>query len=234
MKKLLVATVVATALVVVQAHAVRAQTALRAPDQQFMTEAARAGIAEVELGRLATQRAASEAVRGFAQRMVTDHGAGNQELTQLALSKGMTLPQEMGLAHRATMDRLATMSGPAFDQAYMAEMMRAHQQAAALFTRETREGQDAQVRGWAMQKLPSVQEHQRLAYDIHSQVAQVPVPRTPVVAAPAPVVVVPEPVMPAASPATTTVITTTVVTPPPFCGGAYLAGVGTNFGGCPR
>jgi len=226
MKRLLGATVVALALVVVQAVIAGAQT-LPAPDQQFMIEAARGGIAEVELGRLATQRAANDAVRGFAQRMVTDHGGGNQELMQLAQSKGVTLPQEMGPAQRATMDRLATMSGPAFDQAYMDEMMKAHQQNIALFTRETREGQDADVRAWANKKLVSIQEHLRLAYDVHSRVARAP-------AAPAVVAVPPPPPIPAASPATVTTITTTVVPAPPFCGGAYLPGVGTSFGSCPR
>jgi putative membrane protein len=225
MKRLLVATVVATALVVVQAHTAPAQVSLPAPDQQFMLEAARGGIAEVELGRLATQRAASDAVRAFAQRMVGDHGAGNQELIQLAQSKGLMLPQEMGPAHRATMDRLAAMSGPAFDQAYMTDMMRAHQQNIALFTRESHEGRDADIRAWAMRKLPAIQEHQRVAYDVHSRIAQVPAPPPTVVATPPPPV-------PAASPATVTVVTRTVV-PPPYCGGAYLPGVGTNFGSCP-
>ena len=227
MNKLLVATVVAIALVVVQGHVTSAQMSLPAPDQQFVTEAARGGIAEVELGRLAAQRAASDAVRGFAQGMATEHGAANQELMQLARSKGVTLPNDMGLSHRAAMDRLAAMSGPAFDQAYMAEVAKAHQQDAALFARESREGQDADVRAWAMKTLPTIQEHQRFAYDVQSRIAQAPAvqPRVAVVPAPAP----------AASPATvTTVITTTVVPPPPYCGGAYLPGVGTNFGSCVR
>lgn len=227
MKKLLAATVVATALVVVQAVIAGAQT-LPAPDQQFMIEAARAGIAEVELGRLAAQRAAGADVRGFAQRMVTDHGAGNQELMQLAQSKGVTLPQEMGPAHRATMDRLATMTGPAFDQAYMTEMVKAHQGSIALLTREAREGQDADVRAWAGKKLTTTQEHYRMAGDIHSRIAQVPAPQPPVVA------VVPAPPVPAASPATVTTVTTTVVPRPPFCGGAYRPDAGTNFGSCGR
>jgi putative membrane protein len=227
MRKLFVAAAAATALVVVQAHTGGAQMRLPAPDQQFMLEAARAGIAEVELGRLAAQRAASDAVRSFAQRMVTDHGAANEELARLARSKGVALPSEMGPAHRATLDRLAGMSGPAFDQAYMGDMMKAHQQTSALFTRETREGQDAEVRAWAMKRLPGIQEHLRLAYDTHSRVAQVPAGQAPVVAVP------PPPPVPAASPATTTTVVTTTVAPvPPFCGGAYLPGVGTNFGSC--
>jgi putative membrane protein len=227
MKRISVAIAIATAVIVVQAGAALAQTSLPAPDQAFMIEAARAGIAEVELGRLAMQRAASEPVRQFAQRMATEHGAANQELMQLAVRKGMTLPQEMGPEQRAAMDRLAPLSGPSFDEAYMAEMMKAHRMAATLFGSEAQSGQDAELRTWASSKIPTINEHHRLATTIHMQLARGP-------AAPV-AVVTPAPALPApsASPATvTTVVTTTPA--PPFCGGAYLPGVGTNFGGCPR
>jgi putative membrane protein len=220
MKRILGAIVTAVALVGAQAQVAPAQTSMLAPDGQFMVEAARGGIAEVELGRLASQRGANAAVRQFGQRMATDHGAANQELMQLAQRKGMTLPTEMGPGHRATMDRLATMTGPAFDNAYMIAMVKDHQHDAAAFTRQAQQGQDPDVRAWAMKTLPTIHEHQRLANDLHSRLAQAP-------AAPATVMA------PAASPATvTTVVTTTVPPPPPFCGGAYVPGVGTNFGSC--
>jgi putative membrane protein len=205
------------ALVAVQAQA---QMGMPAVDRGVMLEAASGGMAEVELGRLAAQRASSDTVRQFGQRMMTDHGAANQELLQLAQRKGVALPQQPDAKHRAAIDRLATMSGAQFDQAYMTEMVKDHQADAAVFEREIREGQDAEVRAWASKVLATVREHQRLAGDIHSRMAQVPVAVVPV---------------PAASPATTvtTITTTTAVTPlPPFCGGSYLPGVGTNFGSC--
>jgi putative membrane protein len=238
MKHIFVAAVAAFAFVVVQASTAPAQMATPAPDQQFMLEAARGGVAEVELGRLAAQRAASEAVRQFAQRMVTDHGTANGELMQLAQRRGVMLPRDVDPAHRATMDRLTAMSGPAFDQAYMAEMMRDHQLDATLFTREAREGQDPEVRAWATKTLTTVQEHQRLASDVNSRIALAPAQPPAVVAQPPAVVVQPQPSAvavvpaPAASPATTTVITTTVTPVLPFCGGAYRPDAGTNFGSC--
>jgi putative membrane protein len=209
------------AVIALVAVPAQAQTALSPVDRGFMLEAASGGVAEVELGRLAVQRAASDVVRQFGQRMMTDHGAANQELMQLAQQKGVMLPQQPDAKHRAAIDRLAALTGAQFDQAYMAEMMRDHQADAVVFEREVREGQDADLRAWASKVLGTVREHQRVAGDIHSRIAQ------------APTVVVPAP---AASPATTvtTITTTTAVTPmPPFCGGAYLPGVGTNFGSCP-
>jgi len=200
----------------------QAQMTLSPVDRGFIVEAASDGVAEVELGRLASQRAASDAVRQFGQRMVTDHGAANQELMQLAQAKGVALPQQPDAKHRAAIDRLAALSGPQFDQAYMIEMVRDHQADVVVFERQVREGQDPALRAWASKVLGTVREHQQLATAIHTRIAQTQPPTT----------VVPGP---AASPATvTTVVTTTAVTPaPPFCGGAYRPDVGTNFAGCP-
>src|SRR5688572_17531434 len=58
-------------------------------DEHFVHEAAAGGMLEVELGRLALERAASAEVKAFGQRMVTDHGRANQQLTQIASSKGI-------------------------------------------------------------------------------------------------------------------------------------------------
>ena len=212
--------VILAAVIALVAVPAQAQMGMSAVDRGFMLEAASDGMAEVELGRLAAQRASSDTIRQFGQRMMADHDAANQELLQLAQRKGVALPQQPDAKHRAAMDRLATMSGAQFDQAYMTEMVKDHQNDAAVFEREIREGQDPEVRAWASKVLATVREHQRLAGDIHSRMAQAPVAVVPV---------------PAASPATTvtTITTTTAVTPlPPFCGGSYLPGVGTNFGSC--
>ena len=61
-------------------------------DQRFVQEAAEGGKAEVALGNLALQRAASDDVKQFAQRMVDDHSKANQELMELASQKNISIP----------------------------------------------------------------------------------------------------------------------------------------------
>ncbi len=200
---------IVAAVVVFTLHGV--SVAQEMTDRQFMMEAAQGGMAEVELGQLATQRAGTDAVRGFGQRMMVDHARANNELRRIAEREGVQLPASIDARDQATKDRLSTLSGPAFDRAYMRDMVTNHEHDIAQFEQETRQGHDPAMVAWAQQTLPTLREHLRLARTIDSQVAQL---------APGAV---------AASPGATVVVTTTA-----WCNGAYVPTQGSNFGACLR
>ena len=92
-----------------------------ATDAKFMREAANGGMAEVELGQLAAQKAASDQVKQFGQRMATDHEKANDQLYQLATQKNIRLPKGPPASERAEKSRLEKLSGDEFDKAYMAQ-----------------------------------------------------------------------------------------------------------------
>jgi putative membrane protein len=60
--------------------------------QRFVQEAAMSGLKEVRLGQIALLKAQDSDVKQFAQQMVQDHSTANQKLTQIARSKGFTIP----------------------------------------------------------------------------------------------------------------------------------------------
>jgi putative membrane protein len=96
-----------------------AQTAerLKRLDSTFVTAAAHGGMAEVEMGRLAVQKASDEAVKHFEQHMIDDHTKANDELKVIASQKGFTLPTTVSAKDKATIDRLSRLDGAAFDPA---------------------------------------------------------------------------------------------------------------------
>ncbi|MDT7808125.1 MAG: putative rane protein [Acidobacteriota bacterium] len=128
-------------------------------DQRFAMEAAMGGLMEVELGRVAAQKGASDEVRQFGQRMVDDHSKGNADLMQVASAKGMTLPTALDAKHQAEMQKLSAMSGAKFDKEYVRMMVKDHREDVAEFQKEASRGMDADIKSFAARTLPTLQEH---------------------------------------------------------------------------
>jgi len=135
-------------------------------DRNFLMEAAQGGTAEVELGRLASQKAQNPEVKRFGERMVTDHSKANDELKQLATQKGVTLPTDLGAEQKQEMDRLSKLSGAAFDREYMKLMVEDHDKDVKAFQDEANRATDPDVRSFASKILPIITEHQKMAHDI--------------------------------------------------------------------
>ncbi|HEX8775853.1 MAG TPA: DUF4142 domain-containing protein [Pyrinomonadaceae bacterium] len=136
-------------------------------DARFMMTAAAGGMAEVEMGRLALERASSDAVKQYAQRMIDDHTKANQDLMQVASTKGITLPTGPDAKHMALMERLRRTTGANFDRMYVKEAgIKDHQNMEKLFRNETIKGKDADVRAFASRTLPAVQDHLRMAREM--------------------------------------------------------------------
>ena len=142
-----------------------AAASLSAEDQEFVTKAGMGGLAEVQMGNLVQPKAANADVKTFAQKMVTDHSAANQELQQLAMAKGVTLPTELAGDHKAALDHLATLSGAALDKAYMQHMVEDHVKDVAEFEKASTTAQDPDVKAFAAKTLPVLQQHLQLAKD---------------------------------------------------------------------
>ncbi|HSS99808.1 MAG TPA: DUF4142 domain-containing protein [Terriglobales bacterium] len=137
----------------------KSSAGLSTADSTFMKKAADGGMAEVELGQLAVQKASSSDVKAFGQRMVDDHGKANEQLKQLASEKRVELPQEPGAKHKATKAKLEQLSGTEFDRAYVDEMVRDHKKDVSEFQRESKSASDDGVKSFATQTLPTLQDH---------------------------------------------------------------------------
>ena len=132
-------------------------------DRKFMEKAAQGGMAEVKLGELATQKAQSDDVKKFGQRMVDDHSKANEQLKQVASTKGVTLPTETDKSSQHEYDKLSRMSGARFDREYMDHMVSDHKKDISEFEKEAKSGKDADVKQFASSTLPVLQEHLQLA-----------------------------------------------------------------------
>ena len=132
-------------------------------DRQFLLHAASSGMAEVQIGQLATERAASAEVKQFGQRMVDDHTKANQELRTLARARDLPAAIAIDPKHQLMAEQLDPLRGIAFDREYMASQVTDHEEAVMRFTTAAKESQDAEIKAWAAKTLPTLQAHLQMA-----------------------------------------------------------------------
>ena len=128
-------------------------------DALFVTTAAQSDLYEITSSELALERASSEEVRAFAQRMIDDHTATTEQLTPIAEALGVTPPAETTAAAQLDIAYLETLEGEAFDTAYMAQQRLSHEAAVAAFEIAAETAQDEALRAFATKNLPVIQAH---------------------------------------------------------------------------
>jgi putative membrane protein len=134
------------------------------PDSEFATKAAEGGMAEVKISKLAVNKASAPEVKTFAQKMVSDHTKANMELKQLAAKKSLTLPAKIDDDHQKAYDKLASLTGEDFDKQYMKAMTDDHDDTVKLFKDEMNNGQDAELKQFALRTLPIIENHDNMAH----------------------------------------------------------------------
>jgi putative membrane protein len=130
-----------------------------ASDKEFAKEAAQGGVAEVELGKLAQEKGSSEGVKQFGARMVQDHSKADQTLREAASAAKIALPTEMAAKDRKLEQKLSKLSGPSFDREYVKLMVSDHKSDVRAFKRESQSGNLPQIREFAANALPTLEEH---------------------------------------------------------------------------
>ena len=123
-----------------------------------MKKAARGGMMEVAMGRMAEQKGQSDDVKSFGKRMVTDHGKANDELKKIAAQKNVKLPAKEPTVSWSS------------DKAYIDMMVKDHEKDLAEFKEEANSGRDPDVKKFAEDTAKVVEEHLDLAKQTQSKV----------------------------------------------------------------
>jgi len=134
----------------------------------FWTKAATSGLAEVELGKLAAQKAQNPEVKKFAQMMVADHTKANDELKALATKKSVMIPTVLDSSHQSLLQKLQGLSGADFDKAYVEGQVDDHETAVDLME-DNADNSDADIKAFAAKTLPVVQSHLKMIQGIQGK-----------------------------------------------------------------
>jgi putative membrane protein len=102
-------------------------TAVTNADKDFIDDLAIAGMAEVELGKMAAEKGSNAQVKNFGKMMVDDHTMAGDKLKMVASQHNVIVPNALDETHQQLRDRLAQLSGAEFDREYMDAMVDGHE-----------------------------------------------------------------------------------------------------------
>jgi len=132
---------------------------VRENEAEFATNAADAGLAEINFANLAINKTSNEQIEAYANMMLKDHGSANEELMALAKSKNITLPLTISKEHQKRWDELNEKTGTDFDKKYVAMMEEDHVKVLAFMEHEARTGTDPDLKAFASKTVPVINSH---------------------------------------------------------------------------
>ncbi len=147
---------------------------MSAQDQNFVQLAATSDMFEIQSSQLALQRSRNPTTRRFAQRMIDDHTQSSQRLAQLAQANGIPLPTGLDPEQQRAYAAIEN-TRRIFDSEYFRQQAGAHTTAVSAYQTEIASGYNNDLKAFAQQTLPIIQEHLRLA----EQDRQMPMGQTP-------------------------------------------------------
>lgn len=141
-------------------------------DHTFLVTVATAGLEQVRLARLAVLNATHPEVKSFAQKVIDDYGKANEQLRQLAASKGAKdLPAHPDPSTQALFDKLDKIGGENFDIVYIRQAAEDQRAAVTLFANEALNGTDADVKHYAAAILPALRDALTMAQHLDDKIA---------------------------------------------------------------
>jgi putative membrane protein len=139
-------------------------------DAMLVQEAIQRGIAEIEMAKLAENKAEMESVHAFARRMLKDHGKLNERLIQVTRNLGIEVPTGPNENEATVIERLHTLQGAAFDQVYAVGVAQEHMRHYNLYARMAGTASAPDLRRLGEEAVPMLEEHQIAAQSLRVDV----------------------------------------------------------------
>ncbi|MGI4843797.1 MAG: DUF4142 domain-containing protein [Janthinobacterium lividum] len=142
-------------------------------DRKVLEMMAESNIAEINAGKLALTKASNPEVKAYAQRMVDEHSKSLAEVQTLARAKGVELPKESNVKHKAKESMLAALSGDIFDRTYVKQSGRRDHRVTHEHLRDNMDKiKDPDIKALAMKMRPIVEQHLLAAEELIAKTAR--------------------------------------------------------------
>ncbi len=127
--------------------------------KEFLTKVANSGMAEVQLAKMAQQKATIDAVKSFAAMLERDHTAVGDQVKSFASQRNVTLPSTPSDDKQKMVNDMDKMSGKAFDKEFISMMVKGHNDGISLFEDTKANASDVDIKNFADKTLPTLRMH---------------------------------------------------------------------------
>lgn len=136
-------------------------------DQSLMMEVAKGGMMQLEVSKVAVQKASSDEVRQLAQAEVDEQTGLSDKLKAIASAKGVTLPSTPDTETQAMVTTLQGKSGADFDKMYVSESgVKGHEKLDAVMSKVKSNASDSNLKDVEKAAHPLVKTHLKVAKEI--------------------------------------------------------------------
>jgi putative membrane protein len=135
-------------------------------DKQFIMNIALRGMREIDLAKVALDKSSNPAIKEYAAKVVEEQTKATGALKRIAGKQSIAIPAALDPKEQTEVDRIAKLSGADFDRAYTRDQVKNHERSLREFQREAKDGQDEQVKAFAVRVLPIVEQHLQTARDL--------------------------------------------------------------------
>lgn len=144
-----------------------------AAERSFVTTVATRTVYEIEVSKLASQRALSPAVREYAQRLAQDDSLMNDDLVVLMSAHGVAPPKGLPADKANKLHRLAALPrSDAFDNGYIRVVgIEDRRKAIGMFEKARRDVREGDLRAWIDRSLTVMRAHLVNAQNVAASLA---------------------------------------------------------------
>jgi putative membrane protein len=128
-------------------------------DKAFVAKVSQGGMFEVAAGRLAVVKGSTQDIRDFAIAEVHDHMLVGAKLKRISARHGITFSPDLNADFSAKLQHLSSLSGVAFDKAYLSGMATLHGMDGAAFAKEGANGGTPDYRAFGVETHRIVLRH---------------------------------------------------------------------------
>jgi putative membrane protein len=144
-------------------------TLLGPADTYFVTQTSLGTPFQVDSGRVAEAKGTTQAIRSYADLMVSSHITVNGALLAILKNKAPVPPPTLlKAAYATTVSTLQHESGSTLDADYVRGQVNYQKANAALYEYEIANGTDPDLKAFAQETLPKIQDHLARALQLHA------------------------------------------------------------------